>query len=70
MLRSVLLPARTSEKYERVIKLGDLSSKIVEVAEKLKVDLVAMGMNGIGNAKDTCHVSGSVIKCHQYQCYY
>ncbi len=62
ILRSVLLPARTSEKYERVIKLGDPSSKIVEVAEKLKVDLIAMGMNGKGNAKEIGHVSGSVIK--------
>ncbi len=62
MLRSVLLPARLSEKYERIVKLGDPSSKIVEVAGKLNVDLIAMGTNGLGNAKGTGHVSGSVVK--------
>src|SRR5918911_1343192 len=62
MLRSVLLPALTSDRYERIVKLGDPPKKIIEVAEKLNVNLIAMGTSGLGNAKQIGHVSGSVLK--------
>lgn len=61
MLRSILLPTRAS-KYERIVKLGDPATKIVEIAEKLDVDLIAMGTTGLGNAKDIGHVSSKVLK--------
>jgi nucleotide-binding universal stress UspA family protein len=62
MLRSVLLPAVTSDRYERIVKLGNPPKKIIEVAEKLNVNLIAMGTTGLGNAKQIGHVSGNVLK--------
>lgn len=62
MLRSILLPRRGhSIKYERVVKLGDPATKIIEMAEKLGVDLIAMGVTGLGNAEKIGHVSSKVL---------
>ncbi len=62
MLGRLLLPTKVSAKYERIVKLGDPATKIVEIAEKLDVDLIAMGTTGLGNAKDIGHVSTKVLK--------
>ncbi|HXG06205.1 MAG TPA: universal stress protein, partial [Nitrososphaera sp.] len=63
MLRSILLPKRgSSVKYERMVKLGDPAAKIVEMAEKLGVDMIAMGVTGLGNAEEIGHVSRRVLK--------
>jgi nucleotide-binding universal stress UspA family protein len=63
MLRSILLPKRGfSVKYERIVKLGDPAAKIVEMAEKLGVDFIAMGTTGLGNAEQIGHVSSKVLK--------
>ncbi|HEX7031614.1 MAG TPA: sodium/solute symporter [Nitrososphaera sp.] len=63
MLRSILLPKRgPSVKFERMVKLGDPATKIVEMAEKLGVDLIAMGVTGLGNAQEIGHVSSKVLK--------
>ena len=43
--------------------MGDPSSKIVELAEKLDVDLIMMGRTGIGNSNDDIgHVVRKVLK--------
>ncbi len=63
MLRSILLPKRSpSIKYERMVKLGDPATKIIEMAEKLDVDMIAMGVAGLGNAEEIGHVSRKVLK--------
>ncbi|MEW6604055.1 MAG: sodium/solute symporter [Thermoproteota archaeon] len=63
MLRSILLPKRRYlVKYERMVKLGDPATKIVEMAEKLGVDLIAMGTTGLGKAEEIGHVSSKVLK--------
>lgn len=63
MLRSILLPKKGySIKYERMVKLGDPATKIAEIAEKLGVDLIAMGTTGLGNAEEIGHVSSKVLK--------
>jgi urea-proton symporter len=41
MLRSVVI-ATESDIFERIVKVGDPSSKIVELAEKLDVNLIMM----------------------------
>lgn len=46
MLRSVVI-ATESDIFERIVKVGDPSSKIVESAEKLDVDLIMMGQTTI-----------------------
>lgn len=61
MLRSVVIP-RTARDYERIVKLGDPATKIVEMAEKLKADMIVMGSTGLGNTKEIGHVSGRVLK--------
>ncbi|MGI0012028.1 MAG: sodium:solute symporter family transporter, partial [Nitrososphaera sp.] len=61
MLRSVIIP-KVAGGCERIVKLGDPASKIVEMAEKLNVDLIAMGTNGLGETKEIGHVSSRVLK--------
>ncbi|HEY9386130.1 MAG TPA: sodium/solute symporter [Nitrososphaeraceae archaeon] len=62
MLRSVVV-SKKKDNYERIVKLGDPASKIVEMAEKLEVDMIVMGSKGIGNAKQQVgHVSMRVLK--------
>jgi nucleotide-binding universal stress UspA family protein len=46
MLRSVVI-ATESDIFERIVKVGDPSSKIVELVEKLDVDLIMMGQTTI-----------------------
>ncbi|MDW0282625.1 MAG: sodium/solute symporter [Nitrososphaeraceae archaeon] len=62
MLRSVVIPTE-KDIFERIVKVGDPSSKIVELAEKLDVDLIMMGRTGIGNSNDDIgHVTRRVLK--------
>lgn len=49
MLRSVVVSTK-KEIIERIVKVGDPSSKIVELAEELDVELIMMGSTGIGNS--------------------
>ena len=46
MRRSVVI-ATESDIFEKIVKVGDPSSKIVESAEKLDVDLIIMGQTTI-----------------------
>lgn len=48
MLRSVVVSTKNGS-FERIVKMGDPASKIVELAEKLYVDLIMMGITGLGN---------------------
>lgn len=62
MLRSVVVPRRECA-LERIVKVGDPSSKIAELAEKLDVDLIMMGQTGIGNSQEQLgHVPSRVLK--------
>jgi SSS family transporter len=61
MLRSILIP-KPARDYERMVKLGDPATKIVEMAEKLKVDIIVMGATGLNNNEEMGHVSRKVLK--------
>jgi SSS family transporter len=60
MLRSIMIP-KSVRSYERMVKLGDPATKIVEMAEKLKVDMIVMGARGLSNNKEIGHVSSNVL---------
>jgi SSS family transporter len=60
MLRSIMIP-KSARSYERMVKLGDPATKIVEMAEKLKVDMIVMGTKGLSNSKEIGHVSSNVL---------
>jgi nucleotide-binding universal stress UspA family protein len=62
ILRSVVLPRQIND-YKRIVKLGDPSEKIVELADKLKVDMIIMGKKGIGkSSSELGHVTQKVLK--------
>jgi SSS family transporter len=61
VLRSIIIP-KPARNYERMVKLGDPATKIVEMAEKLKVDMIVMGATGLSNSKEIGHVSRKVLK--------
>lgn len=61
MLRSIIIP-KPARNYERMVKLGDPATKIVEMAEKLKVDMIVMGATGLSNSEEMGHVSRKVLK--------
>jgi urea-proton symporter len=61
MLRSIMIP-KPAKDYERMVKLGDPATKIVEMAEKLKVDMIVMGATGLSNSEEIGHVSRKVLK--------
>jgi SSS family transporter len=62
MLRSIMIPKK-QKSYERVVKLGDPSTKIVEMADKLNVDMIVMGKKGLGSSQfDMGHVSSKVLR--------
>ena len=61
ILRSVMVPRQIND-YKRIVKLGDPSEKIVEVADTLKIDLIIMGKKGIGkSASDLGQVTQKVL---------
>jgi nucleotide-binding universal stress UspA family protein len=62
MLGSVVI-SPNKETFERIVKIGDPYSKIVELAEKLDIELIKMGSTGIGNTdQDLGHVTRKVLK--------
>lgn len=43
--------------------MGDPASKIVELAEKLDVDLIVMGITGLGNSdQEIGHIARKVLR--------
>jgi SSS family transporter len=61
MLRSIMIP-KSAREYQRMVKLGNPAKKIVEIAEKLKVNMIVMGTTGLSNNKEMGHVSSEVLK--------
>jgi SSS family transporter len=61
MLRSIMIP-KSAREYERMVKLGNPARKIVEMAEKLKVNMIVMGATGLSNSKEIGHVSSELLK--------
>jgi SSS family transporter len=61
MLRSIIMP-KLAKDYERLVKLGDPATKIVEMAEKLNADIIIMGATGLSNIEEMGHVSKKVLK--------
>ncbi len=60
VLRSVIVPQVDS--CVRIVKLGMPAKKIVEIATKLDVDIIAMGRRGLGNTDEAMgHVTVEVI---------
>lgn len=60
ILRSVVVPKQFND-YVRLVRIGSPSTKIVEMADKLNVDLIAMGRKGLGRTKsDYGHVTTKV----------
>ena len=62
VLGSVVIPTKVGS-VRRIVKLGDPSSVIVDVATRLRVDMIAMGRRGLGNTDDPVgHVSLGVLE--------
>jgi len=62
ILRSVVLPRQIND-YKRIVKLGDPFEKIVELADKLKIDMIIMGKKGIGkSSSELGHIAQKVLK--------
>ncbi|MFB5599527.1 MAG: sodium/solute symporter [Nitrososphaeraceae archaeon] len=59
--RKILKSIVINNKYncERIVKLGDPGNKIIDLAEKLDVDLIVMGSKGLGQTEQEI---GSVAK--------
>lgn len=57
ILKSIIMDNRYS--CERIVKLGDPGNKIIDLAEKLDVDLIVMGSKGLGQTEQEI---GSVAK--------
>lgn len=61
MLRSVAISSRNPD-CERIVKLGDPATKIAELADKLEVDIIIMGTNGLGRTDESVgHVTSKVL---------
>jgi len=62
ILRSVVVPQQIND-YKRIVKLGNPPAVIAETAERLGVDLIAMGRQGLGNSdEDLGHVTRKVLQ--------
>jgi urea-proton symporter len=61
MLRSIMI-SKAARAYERIVKLSDPATKIVEMAEKLNVDMLVMRATGLSNHEKLGHVSSEVLK--------
>jgi len=57
ILKSIVVKDRYN--CERIVKLGDPANKIVDLAEKIDVDLIVMGSKGLGLTEQEI---GSVAK--------
>ena len=61
ILRSIVVPKQLND-YKRIVKLGRPSTKIVELADKLNVDMIIMGKIGIGKSNSSIgNVSQQVV---------
>ena len=61
MLRGIMMP-KSAREYQRMVKLGNPARKIVEMAEKLNVNMIVMGATGLSNSEEIGHVSAEVLK--------
>lgn len=62
ILRNVVVPKQLHD-YKRIVKLGNPSQKIAEIADKLGVDLIVMGKKGLGRTDDELgHVSKQILE--------
>jgi urea-proton symporter len=62
MLRSLAI-SRQNADYERVVRLGDPATKIVEIANRLDIDLIVMGTKGLSRAQASVgHVTAKVLQ--------
>lgn len=62
LLRSVVVPREAGDVI-RIVKLGDPPARIVEIADKLNVDMVAMGRRGLGGTDEVLgHVTRQVLR--------
>lgn len=44
--------------FERIVKIGDPATKIAEIARKLEIDIIFVGIKGLGNTtSDNGHVT-------------
>ena len=61
ILRSIVVPKQLND-YQRIVKLGNPSTKIIELADKLNVDMIIMGKIGIGKSSSSIgNVSQQVV---------
>ena len=61
ILRSVVVP-RQVRRCTRMVKLGAPARKIAQTAERLDVDMIAMGRRGLGNSDEPMgHVTAEVV---------
>ena len=61
ILRSIVVPKQLND-YKRIVKLGNPSTKIVELGDSLNVDMIIMGKIGIGKSDSSMgHVSQQVV---------
>jgi nucleotide-binding universal stress UspA family protein len=62
MLRSLAI-SRQNADYERAVRLGDPTTKIVEMANRLDIDLIVMGTRGLSRAEASVgHVTTKVLQ--------
>lgn len=62
VLQSVVVPREASD-VVRIVKMGDPPIRIAEMADKLNVDLIAMGRRGLGNTDEVLgHVTRKVLE--------
>lgn len=62
VLRSITVPRQVSD-CKRIVKLGNPPVRIAEMADKLGVDLIAMGRRGLGSTDDDFgHVTRRVLR--------
>lgn len=48
--------------FERIVKIGDPATKIAEIANKLEIDIIFVGIKGLGNtSSDMGHVTKKLI---------
>jgi len=48
--------------FERIVKIGDPAAKIAEIANKLEIDIIFVGIKGLGNtSSDMGHVTKKLI---------
>ena len=62
VLQSVVAPREAGDVH-RLVRVGDPSTRIVEMAESLNVDMIAMGRRGLGDTDNTLgHVTQNIIR--------